>query len=287
MLTLPLRAALVLLFNLLLLPRNLLRLLRRRAAWVTVRLDGPIAERPPRRRFLFRRAGGVSVAALQELAREAARDRNVLGVVLEIEALHVGWARLESLRAAVAALRAAGKRVVAHLSSPGNKELYLAWACDEVLADESGPLALTGLLVESGFYGEALRRLGVDPELDRIGEYKSFADTLTRSDMAPPHREMLEAILDGLERRFLGALAAGRGVTPERARTLVDGGPYLPHAAVAAGLLDGVLYRDELPARLAGGATPRRGRRRIMHARLCDMRARSSSRATSGRGRAG
>jgi protease-4 len=151
-------------------------------------------------------------------------------------------------------LRAHGKKVIAHLSSPGNRELYLASACDEILADESGPLALTGLAAEVGFYGEALRRVGIDPELEHIGDYKSFSETFTRAEMSPAHREATDAILDGIEGRLLDGIAAGRKITKERARELVDGGPYLPEAAKAAGLADAILYRDQLPERLSVAA---------------------------------
>jgi len=246
----PIRFLLFIVVNLLLLPFNLLKALRRRAHWVTVRLDGAVAERPARRRFPFRRSRSPTVASLAELAERAREDRALAGVILEIDQLQAGWARLESLRGAVRALRDAGKRVVAHLSSPGNRELYLACACDQVLVDESGPIGLTGLAAEVGFYGETLRRYGVDPELEHIGDYKSFSDTFTRTEMAPAHREALDAVLDGIAARLYGALAESRRVDEARARALVDGGPYLTADALAAGLVDGVCYRDELPARL-------------------------------------
>src|SRR5207302_635398 len=81
------------------------------------------------------------------------------------------------------------------------------------------------------------------------------ADTFTRGEMSPAHREALEAVLDGHERRFLAGIAAGRKLDPERARALVDGGPWLIADARGAGLLDGVRYRDELPAHLQARAT--------------------------------
>jgi protease IV len=246
---LPLRLLLVTLANLVLAPRNLLRSLQRAPLWVSVKLDGALLERRPRRRFL-RRPKGVSLESLATLGEALRHDRQVRGVLLLVDRIEAGWSRLESLRAQIAAWRAAGKRVVAHLSSPGNRELFVAAACDEVLCDESGTVALTGLAIEAGFYGEALRRLGVDAELEAKGEYKSFGEALTRGDMSPPNREATGAILDGVDRSFREALAAGRRLAADRVQGLIDGGPYLPGAAVAAGLVDAILYRDELPGRI-------------------------------------
>jgi protease-4 len=248
-LLLPLRLLVVALANLALAPRNLLRWLQPRPRWVSVKLDGALLERRPKRRLL-RRPKGVSLEALAELGVALRRDRQVKGVLLLIDRIEAGWSRLESLRAQIAAWREAGARVVAHLSSPGNRELFVAAACDEVLCDESGTVGLTGLAIESGFYGEALRRLGVEAELEAKGEYKSFGEAFTRSDMSPANREATDALLDGVDRGFREALAAGRRLAPERVPGLIDGGPYLPAAAAAAGLVDAILYRDELPKRL-------------------------------------
>ena len=49
-----------------------------------------------------------------------------------------------------------------------------------------------------------------------IDSLKAAADTLTRGDMSPAHREMVEAILDNMEGRFVGALAEGRVLAAER-----------------------------------------------------------------------
>jgi protease-4 len=248
-LVLPLRLLVALIVNLVCLPVTLVRALRRRAAWVSVKLDGPLLERRPRRKLL-RRPKGLSLEALADLGEALRRDGRVRGVLLLIDSIDAGWARLEGLREQIAAWRTAGKRVVAHLSSPGNRELFVAAACDEILCDESGTVGLTGLLLEAGFYGEALRRLGVDAELEAKGEYKSFGEAFTRGDMSPANREATTAILDGVDRGFRDALGAGRRLDPARVRSLVDGGPYLPAAAVQAGLVDAVLYRDALPGRL-------------------------------------
>ncbi|HEY8074067.1 MAG TPA: signal peptide peptidase SppA, partial [Labilithrix sp.] len=61
-------------------------------------------------------------------------------------------------------------------------------------------------------------------------------------------REQLDALLDGFHDALASAIADGRGVTPERARELVDGAPYFGEAAIAAGLADALGYEDELPA---------------------------------------
>ncbi len=77
-----------------------------------------------------------------------------------------------------------------------------------------------------------------------------MAETFTASEMSPANREALEAIADTIDGELLGALVEGRRIDRARARALVDGGPYLAAEARAGGLLDGVLYRDQVAAHL-------------------------------------
>lgn len=248
------RLVLMVVLNAVLLPWNLMKLLRRRPRWIAVSLGGTLLQRS-RQQWLRRSA--LSIAELEKLRRVLARDRRVEGIVLYIDHLRAGWAKLSELRQVIAGWRALGKRVIAHLSSPGNREYYVATACDQILMDESGSLALTGLAIESSFYGEALRRAGIEPQLEHRGEFKSFAETFTRADMSPAHRQALDAILDGLGEELVSAIASGRQRDADASRELVNSGPYLPAAALATGLVDEICYRDQLADRLRAGRTSR------------------------------
>jgi len=257
MLGAPIRLVVNLLFNLVALVRLLPRLLRRPPDYVVIELKGALPERPPRR-GLLRRARGLSLEKLARLCDQIARVPRIRGVLLHIHHLEVGWARLESLRALVLGLRARGLRVVAHLSGGGNAEYALAAACDLVYADESAPLALTGLAAEAFFLKGALDRVGVRAELCAIGEYKSAAEPLTREGMSEWSREATRAILDALWERLVGWVAEARKHDLEATRAALTGGPYTAARAVEVGLVDAVLYQDELPERLGEPGRPAR-----------------------------
>lgn len=244
-----------LLLALLYLPRALRA--RRRPRWVKVVVKEPLPSRPPRAgRWLFRRET-PSLASLDQLFGELGRDRSLAGVIVKLESVPGGWARMQSLRAALVRLRAAQKRVVVHLSAPGLREYYVATAGDAIVMDESGPLSLTGLALEATFFGGALEKVGARAEAEYRGAYKSFAETFTRKDMSPAHREALEAILDRLDAEVREAIAAARGVDPLLdAGPLYTGGPYMAPDAERLGLVDAIRYEDELPEWL-GQPAPR------------------------------
>jgi protease-4 len=167
----------------------------------------------------------MSHAHRDGLVTRLGRDPRLVGVVVRIEATPGGWARLETLRTILLRLRASGKRVVAHLSSPSMREYLVATAADTIIMDESGPLGLTGIAAQASFFGAALEKLGARFEVAYRGAYKSFAETFSRADMSPAHREAHDAILDGLDAEARRMLASGRAVDPGRAAALLTGGP--------------------------------------------------------------
>ena len=118
---------------------------------------------------------------------------------------------------------------------------------------ESGALDLVGITLEATFLGDTLDRLGIVGEFERIAEYKSAIEPFTRDAMSEPMREALNAVLDSVFDDLVGEIAASRGLDPDTVRRLIDQAPLSARAAAEAGLIDAVLFEDELPAYLADG----------------------------------
>jgi protease-4 len=70
----------------------------------------------------------------------------------------------------------------------------------------------------------------------------------------------MEGLLDSLYGQYVKALAESRGKTEAEIRALVDDGPYDGKRALEAGLVDELVYTDELDARLKGAAKVSPGR---------------------------
>src|SRR5207247_11182967 len=65
-----------------------------------------------------------------------------------------------------------------------------------------------------------------------------------------PHREQTAALLDSLFHQYVGAIAESRGKSAQQVRALIDEGPYDGVSALKAGLVDELVYRDELEKRI-------------------------------------
>jgi protease-4 len=214
-----------------------------------------LPERPPAELGLPFERQPPSLRTFVTALDRAAADKSVKAVLLRVGFLtDAGWARVQELRDAVLRFRKSGKPVYAHIESCGNAEYYLASAADKVYAVPTAIVAVVGLASEVSFFKAGFDKLGVEAQFEGVGEYKNAPNQFTETGFTAPHREQTEALLDSLDRQFVEALAQGRKRTPEQVREWLDGGPYEAKDALRLGLIDELLYRDQVEARIEGGA---------------------------------
>jgi protease-4 len=203
----------------------------------------------------------VSAAPLHRQLERALADPLTRGVLLDLR--HVGgMAQLEELRPRIAALRAAGKPVTAYLEEGGGRaDLYLASACDRVVASEEGDFLALGLRSERRYWREALARAGVQVERSSTGLYKSAYRNLSVNTMPAADSEVVLRDLEVRQRLFTDAVSRDRHLAPARLEPFLDGRAWSSGDLAAAGVIDSVGYREDA-LRIAGGlaglgATPR------------------------------
>jgi protease-4 len=231
-------------------------------SYLALNLSGEIPEEPPSSEipaFLERRP--PSVRTLVESLERAARDSRIKSVVLRVSVLSdASFGKVQELRDAIRRFRQSGKPAYAHLEFAGNKEFYLASACNKIYAVPTALLEVTGLAAEVTFYKGTFDKVGVEAQFVGVGKYKNAPNQYTETGFTEPHREQTEALLDSLYAQYVAALAENRKMSEEEIRALIDAGPYDGRSALAAGLVDELVYADELDERLKGAEKVSPGR---------------------------
>lgn len=186
-----------------------------------------------------------------ELLRRASEDPGVRGLVLTIEDPELAWAQARELRDAVSRLEDNEKRVTCYLNGhAGNSAYYVASAASEVVMHPAGDLEFVGISAEITNFGGLLDWVGVEPQFVRQAEYKSAVEQFTRREPSAPSLEQTNALLDDTYAELVASVAAGRKQDVATVETWVDQGPWTAKAALEAGLVDAVLYPDEVEDRL-------------------------------------
>ena len=221
-----------------------------------VTLNAPIVERGGNDSpFSFSLAGGLEpdmkmgLNQILDAFERAAEDDQIEGVLLNVENVSAMPSMMEDLRAGLDILRDSSKFIVAWSENMSQRALHFNSAADEVYLHPQGGLGLSGLRSQSMFYPGMFEKLGIDVTVVRgpDNKYKSAVEPFLRKDFSDANREQLTALLEG----FWGDMSSD----VETARNLEEGtldqlanelAIRSPQDAKDAGLVDGLLYEDEL-----------------------------------------
>ncbi|PKU85498.1 protease IV [Dendrobium catenatum] len=138
------------------------------------------------------------------------------------------------------------KFTVSYIPICGEKEYYLACACGEVYTPPSAYVALYGLTVQASFLGGVLEKVGVEPQIQRIGKYKSAGDQLARKSMSKENCEMLTSLLDDIYGNWLEIISSTQGKTKEEVEEFINSGVYQVERLKENGWITNTLYDDEI-----------------------------------------
>lgn len=215
---------------------------------LVMEMEGEIPERAPMEfpiPFLQQRTPPTVVDVWATL-RKAAADSRIKAIVFEPRNLAVGWAKLQEMRADLENFKKSGKPVYAYLKTPGAREYYLATAATRVYMAPEDELDLKGMRFELTYFKNTADKLGVQIEIEHVGKYKDFGDMFTRTSMSPETKEVLNSVIDDLYGNMVQSIADARKKTPDQIRATIDQGPFLSMQARDQGLVDGLLYEDQM-----------------------------------------
>jgi len=187
--------------------------------------------------------------ALLQRLREIRDDPSVSALVVRLGELPLREGRIEELRAALGSVRAR-KPVHAFLAGGGTREYWLATAAGEIYAAPASLVTLSGLASTRVFLREGLGKLGVAFEAVTVGRYKSAPEALTRAAPSEAEREMVASLLDDRFARLVRGVAEARRLPEARVRELVEEGLFTAPEALEKGLLDAILWPDQVEERV-------------------------------------
>jgi protease-4 len=214
---------------------------------LTLRVAGTLPDYTPDDPFKkFFGGPDQSLTGLVMQFKKAKVDKRIKAILLDVNMSGVGWGKAEEIRDAITDFRSSGKPVYAFVEFGLNKEYYIATACDKIIVPPPGELFINGLATDVMFFRGSLDKLGIYPDIYQIGKYKSAGDMFTQKQMTEAHRQYINEMLDDLYGRYVNTIAQTRHKTPDEVKALIDNAPYSAAKAKEVGLIDDVLYKDDV-----------------------------------------
>jgi protease-4 len=211
--------------------------MRRRSHRVLeIELTREIEENPFYSPFLRRET--LSLIEVVEALRRATADPRIAGLLVRFDGPEIGWAKAESLHQAIRRFRASGRPALAVVSQAGNSTYFVAAAASTVALDPVTNLNLHALAMESFFFKDVLGELGIEPELDAVGEFKSSGEMFSRRESSDAHRKQTDDLLSDLHDLLVSRIAEARGLSTEAVTDCLSRGPWLPEEALDRKLVD-------------------------------------------------
>lgn len=217
----------------------------RKGSVLTMKLRGQISDQ-----LQSRFSSGLSLPQICENFMKATYDPRISGVYLHIEPLGCGWGKVEEIRRHILDFRKSGKFIVGYAPACGEKEYYIGCACQELYAPPSAYFALYGLTVQASFLGGVFDKVGIEPQVQRIGKYKSAGDQLMRKSISDENREMLTALLDNIYGNWLEKVALTKGKKKEDIEQFVNDGVYQVERLKEESWITDIKYDDEVMSML-------------------------------------
>lgn len=176
----------------------------------------------------------------------AAKDDRIKSVLLDVSSFPAGLGKIQELREAVDRFKTSKKPVWAYFESAHTGGYYLASDADKIFAPPTADLLLMGPVAEMAFLRGVLDKFHIQPQLYHIGDYKSYSDMFMRKDMSDAQREATNALLDSFYGQIVDGISKSRKLTPDGVRAAIDQSFYWGKQLKERGLVDDLLYRDQV-----------------------------------------
>jgi len=226
-----------------------------------LKLDGVVTERyedagPIAALLGQTELNGMGLDDILAAIKRARDNENIEGIYIEGGATSFDSpASAQQIRRALQDFKKSGKWVVAYADQYMQGSYYVCSVADDIYLNTTGMIDFRGLGGKSYYLKGLYDKLGIEYQAARVGKYKSYVESVTRTDMSADDREQRNAYLQGIWQQWLNEMAESRGVTAESLNQLADDSIMLFANAndyATAKLVDGLLYPDQVKGIICG-----------------------------------
>ena len=222
-----------------------------------IQLDKPIYDRAPKDPFAFFSPEGLDMnqtPGLDEILKnieKAKTDPNIQGIYLDLGFVPSGIATIREIRQALIDFKSSGKFIIAFGEVYSQIAYYLGSVADKVYLHPKGAIEFKGFGANVFFLKGTIEKLDIDMQVIRHGKYKSAVEIFMLDKMSEASQEQLNEMISDIWGTVLTEISASRNLGRDQLNLVADNLDALDaDKALAAKMVDGLYYKDELNADL-------------------------------------
>lgn len=193
----------------------------------------------------------IGLNKILEYIDKATTDTRIKGIYLDLTEINSNFGALgtiDEIRNALLRFKKSGKFIYSY-SNMGysQKSYYLATVADSLFVNPESPLLLTGMSANVSFYKDLLKKIGVQPEVIRVGKFKAAVEPYIETHMSDANREQVQTYLNSLWGNIIQGISTARNISVEKITRLTnDFKIYTTEEFTTEGFFDGTLYENEM-----------------------------------------
>ena len=190
-------------------------------------------------------------AGLNEILRnidKAARDSKIKGILIENGLIHSGWATTEEIRNALGKFKESGKFIISYSDYLMMQEgYYLSTVSDRIYISPGTMVDFKGLSGEVMFYKKALEKIGVEVQVIRHGKFKGAVEPYILDKLSKENEAQIKDYVGSIWNHVIEMISKSRDIPADKLKLMADNlAGNIASGALENGLVDGIIYRDEL-----------------------------------------
>ncbi|MES2882329.1 MAG: signal peptide peptidase SppA, partial [Bacteroidota bacterium] len=193
----------------------------------------------------------VSLTHALRLIEHAKTNEKIKGIYIIANNSALGFAGSNEMRNAIVDFKKSKKWVIAYGDVMTQQAYFVAGAANKVYVNPAGAFDWMGYSVTLPFLKGTLDKLEIEPQIFYAGKFKSATEIFRTEKMTPENRLQTMEWLGDMYQYFLVQTAQSRGVDTAALHALANTATIqTPQDAVAAKLIDGAKYDDEVKAEM-------------------------------------
>ncbi len=176
----------------------------------------------------------------------AKEDENVNGIFMELKSIPSGFATVEAIRNELLNFKESGKFIYTYGELYSQQAYYLASVADSIMLNPKGLIDMRGFGTEMMFFKGALDKLEIEPQVFRVGGFKSAVEPFTLTKMSEENRMQIKEFLSDFYEIFLNGISEQRGMSVDNLNNIAnDLKVRRAEDALTYKLVDKLTYKNE------------------------------------------